>query len=840
MGFFDAKNRYHKTETDRKKADSARIAVILISCAALIAVSFTIRFLYEKDTDKEGTKAWFRDGDYGSKMRIGSEDEVSKEWVKETIGIYTGNMATEDEVRKIVRSLNSYDDGELTADPENLSDEDLRRLYIYIDEKISQGLKEIPDENRTALTENMVLQLIGHNRKKAETGQEKAEETSGKTGPEDEKGDEKRDTNELLYEDLLLRLREITREISLLKENGIGLSDLKTLTEDEIQKLIQSEAIGKDTILSWIKASEECQKKELEDKFRKDIEGELSLAGSQLINAFQSEDEVIRKEMRKEDEKIMELLNGSSQRIDELTKDADELRNNTGVLKEAERKIELMDEAILILNDSMEAMAGERLKDRTELLCRIADVRDELSNASMSLRNSLNAYEEECERKTQLLTGQMTDTLREEYEKKLSMMKQELDGADQLAASAISLMQKSIREIAVGFQEDFGRRFESAETKIQNAESRIQRAETGIQNAESRIQNAETGIQNAESRIQRAETEIQGSGARIQDAESRIRNAESGIESIGGRLDETGRNIEGLTEDLRRTGTDLNILRDGISGNSTALNELKKVFGEISETIGILTNKTDAIGDSLMRITEEDTLDGALLKLPNLNMNGDAVPGEVLKGRTFTNREGTGLEGTMEDHRGNITAGQEASSIRLMPGFYDGIIDLTASNTWQYEKGKGEGYGNGYEDGYAGGTEDGYNSGYAEGLGDGYDSGYTKGRDDGHDSGYQSGREDGRNEVIADPVSFGIGTGYSRCILEGTLKAEASAQSASKKKLNTTFTITIDLKNGEISQSSVSVSGTDHTEFNNTQDLVGSEYSVKGKAVMTITAVRFE
>ena len=109
-------------------------------------------------------------------------------------------------------------------------------------------------------------------------------------------------------------------------------------------------------------------------------------------------------------------------------------------------------------------------------------------------------------------------------------------------------------------------------------------------------------------------------------------------------------------------------------------------------------------------------------------LKGNAETGDVLVGKTFSNKQSNALTGTMPNNGAWSASTSGNGSVTIPAGYHNG--SGTVSGAASYKQGHDQGYNQGVSDAdarvYAGSAS--YNAGYANGKNDGYNEGKAASR----------------------------------------------------------------------------------------------------------------
>ena len=92
-------------------------------------------------------------------------------------------------------------------------------------------------------------------------------------------------------------------------------------------------------------------------------------------------------------------------------------------------------------------------------------------------------------------------------------------------------------------------------------------------------------------------------------------------------------------------------------------------------------------------------------------LKGNAETGDVLAGKTFSNKQSNALTGSMPNNGAWSASTSGSGSVTIPAGYHNGSGTVSGSASYS------QGYTNGKNDGYNSGKNDGYNSGLASGSG---------------------------------------------------------------------------------------------------------------------------
>lgn len=96
-------------------------------------------------------------------------------------------------------------------------------------------------------------------------------------------------------------------------------------------------------------------------------------------------------------------------------------------------------------------------------------------------------------------------------------------------------------------------------------------------------------------------------------------------------------------------------------------------------------------------------------------LKGNAETGDVLAGKTFSNKQSNALTGSMPNNGAWSASTSGSGSVTIPAGYHNG--SGTVSGSASYNQGYTNGHNQGVNDGYNQGAIDGYNSGLASGSG---------------------------------------------------------------------------------------------------------------------------
>ncbi len=335
-------------------------AVIVLILGIFLFVLLVGFFKEDKDTCSAGI--YIRD------------DYATVAWVESMLEIYTGNMATETEINKITESIERLDRSFFN----NMTDDDLRDLYCYINRMIKQNVGDLPMETVSELSNYITEGLI-----------------------------ERYKVN--LSEDDLRALKssisDLQFELSLLDETGMDIGD--TLSEEDVEYLIISSGLSKEVIEGWIKS-----------------------AGIDLTNGYEEADEELLIKVGQSDEDLMYEIDEANEKIDSLYRDIVSLHEGKYDTENADERLNSIRLEITELERTISGLDTSSAGNNEDLSNRLLLLKDELNKLKNEYESDLQSYKAEQSKKLRLTRNELEDEIsgsKEEAKDNLSKVKDSME-----------------------------------------------------------------------------------------------------------------------------------------------------------------------------------------------------------------------------------------------------------------------------------------------------------------------------------------------------------------------------------------------------------------------------
>ena len=291
---------------------------------------------------------------YNPRLEIVHTDDslysyATVEWVEEIMEKYASGLVSDDEIMTITKSISDIDSRFLAVDSDNISSEDLRKLYYYVDQAIATNVRNLPDETVSELSNAILFRLISQYNI---------------------------DLTDQELKNINNDIADIQFELSLIKDSLPGKS-LNGLSESEIRQIVNGSGLSKNKIESWIASSES------------DITSRYTDA----------------------DEHLEDLLKEAYENMDVLYNDSVYLNNAKMDISDAEKRLEDVNTVLNELERSISELDSSSAGNDKELLDKLIATQELLLSTKEELESIINDNKSDTEAALQSAKTELTNVI---------------------------------------------------------------------------------------------------------------------------------------------------------------------------------------------------------------------------------------------------------------------------------------------------------------------------------------------------------------------------------------------------------------------------------------------